>query len=126
MNREEFILTIWHRMWVAYQKGSQQPYNLEPTQHQRESILDGIKFRLNHPNASEKEMHDNWCKFKLEQGWIYGPVKDEEKKTHPNLIPYKELSLEERNKDWVANMAFFTANHLWLEIMKDVDKLLET
>lgn len=36
---------------------------------------------------------------KKDNGWVYGPIKDQKAKTHPLLIPYKELPLIERQKD---------------------------
>ena len=32
-------------------------------------------------------------------GWVYGEVRDPEKKTHPDMIPYHDLGQLERNKD---------------------------
>jgi hypothetical protein len=40
-------------------------------------------------------------KERLAAGWVYGPVKDPEQKTHPALRPYDELSRETRLKDAV-------------------------
>jgi RyR domain len=36
---------------------------------------------------------------KLADGWIYGVEKDAESKTHPCLLPYAELPVEQRRKD---------------------------
>jgi hypothetical protein len=38
-------------------------------------------------------------KCKIEQGWVYSPVKDLEKKTHFDLVPFDELSKVEKDKD---------------------------
>ena len=50
-----------------------------------------------HPN----ETHDKWMKERIEQGWIYGPVKDENKKTNPCLVAYGQLPITERLKDYL-------------------------
>jgi len=42
--------------------------------------------------------HDLWAVNKLKAGWVYGPARSEEKKTHPNLVPY--VDLDEAEKDW--------------------------
>jgi hypothetical protein len=34
-------------------------------------------------------------------GWIYGPVKDPEKKEHPCIVPYDQLPIEQRTKDYL-------------------------
>ena len=66
---------------------------------QKESAIAGVKFRLANPDATPEDMHKNWCKDKLNDGWIYGKVKDPNKKTHPCLLPYDQLPEEQRVKD---------------------------
>ena len=34
-----------------------------------------------------------------EQGWSYGPVHDPVAKLHPNMVPYDQLTPEQRQKD---------------------------
>ena len=31
--------------------------------------------------------HENWARLRLQQGWSYGPRRDDEAKKHPNLVP---------------------------------------
>lgn len=38
-------------------------------------------------------------KAKEEDGWVYGPEKDAEKKVHPCMVPYDQLPKEQRMKD---------------------------
>jgi hypothetical protein len=38
-------------------------------------------------------------KEKLDAGWVYGEVKDAEKKTHPCLVPFSELPPFQQQKD---------------------------
>jgi RyR domain len=66
---------------------------------QREASVDGVKFALEHPDASDSAHHDFWMKLKLSQGWRYGPVKDATAKTHPWLIPFDQLPFEQQAKD---------------------------
>jgi hypothetical protein len=40
-------------------------------------------------------------KEKVDLGWVYGEVKDAEKKTHPCILPYDELPLQQRTKDYL-------------------------
>jgi len=51
---------------------------------------------------SPEENHNNWSRNKLEDGWRYGKVKDLKKKTHPCLVPYRDLPFEEIIKDIIA------------------------
>ena len=46
-----------------------------------------------------KNTHENWAKNKLDDGWIYGKVLDEDKKTHPCLVEYEKLSEEDKDYD---------------------------
>lgn len=46
--------------------------------------------------------HDRWCAERTRSGWRYGPVRDNDKKTHPSLVPYDELPESEQDKDHQA------------------------
>ena len=46
-----------------------------------------------------KNVHEVWAAGRLAAGWKYGPVRDERKKEHPCLIPYEDLSEEEKDFD---------------------------
>lgn len=35
--------------------------------------------------------HDSWALELIDQGYIYGPVVDETKRTHPNLCSFQNL-----------------------------------
>ena len=35
--------------------------------------------------------HDSWTRERAAQGWKFGSLRDEEKKEHPNLVPYAQL-----------------------------------
>jgi RyR domain len=45
--------------------------------------------------------HEAWCEHKRANGWTYGPVKSSEAKTHPCLLPYAALPVENAIKDHV-------------------------
>lgn len=51
-------------------------------------------------------VHDVWACGRISEGWIYGEVKDPEKKTTPLLVPYDELP--ESEKDYDRNTALET------------------
>lgn len=66
----------------------------------QESAKNGVEFVLGNPFAKPSDSHENWLKFKKEDGWKYGPVKDAEKKEHPCFVPYNELPPEQKLKDY--------------------------
>lgn len=49
--------------------------------------------------ASPEELHEAWCDGKRAQGWTYGEVKDRTARTHPCLVPYRELPERQQAKD---------------------------
>lgn len=46
-----------------------------------------------------KNTHEVWAAGRIADGWTYGPVRDDAAKKHPCLIPYEELSEEEKAYD---------------------------
>ncbi|RHY34680.1 hypothetical protein DYB32_000737 [Aphanomyces invadans] len=48
--------------------------------------------------------HDIWAIERIEQGWKWGPRRDDKLKHHPNLIPYKEMTKEEQIFDFRTSM----------------------
>ena len=65
--------------------------------------LDTSKVSLDHlqPLLEDlaKNAHEMWAQKRLEDGWVYGPKRDDDKKTHPSLIPYHQLSESEKSYD---------------------------
>ena len=43
--------------------------------------------------------HEIWAAGRIADGWHWGPVRDDKKKEHPCLVPYEELSEEEKDYD---------------------------
>jgi len=66
-----------------------------------DSAIDGVEFHIQHPESTPEQSHENWLKFKREEGWKYGLVKDFEKKEHPCFCAYGDLPLEQRVKDYL-------------------------
>ena len=46
-----------------------------------------------------KNVHEVWAKSRMEQGWTFGEDRNDENKKHPCLVPYEELSEEEKDYD---------------------------
>ena len=46
-----------------------------------------------------KNVHEVWAAGRVKDGWTYGMVRDDVKKTHPCLIPYEELTETEKDYD---------------------------
>ena len=65
----------------------------------KRSAIDGVKYHIENPDVTPEDSHNNWLKFKTDDGWVYGPIKDEAKKEHPCMVPYKELPEMQQYKD---------------------------
>lgn len=68
-------------------------------QWQRDSAIKGVQFRAENPESAESAQHDAWMNDKLKDGWVYGEIKDTDKKTHPCIVPFHELPEFQQKKD---------------------------
>lgn len=112
------IARIAHEVNRAYcestQDYSQLPWEDAP-EWQHESAVKGVKFHLEHPDATPEDSHNSWMREKIANGWAYGECKDAEAKTHPCLVPYNTLPHGQRAKDY-----------LFSAVVSACSKLLET
>lgn len=46
-----------------------------------------------------KNVHEVWSAGRMANGWTYGVVRDDAKKTHPCLVPYEQLPEAEKEYD---------------------------
>ena len=46
-----------------------------------------------------ENVHDTWSRRRLDEGWRYGPSRNDASKEHPNLVPYGQLPEHEREYD---------------------------
>lgn len=96
----EVIARVCHeanRGWcVGHGDNSQLEWDQAP-EWQRESAIQGVEGAL--AGNTPEQSHESWSKQKVDDGWVHGAVKDPEKKTHPCLVPYAELSIADRAKD---------------------------
>ncbi len=53
-----------------------------------------------------ENVHDVWAAGRIAEGWVYGSVQSRTEKTTPLLVPYAELS--EQEKDYDRNTALET------------------
>jgi hypothetical protein len=66
---------------------------------QRKSAITGVQYVLDNPNANSADQHQCWLDEKIKDGWVYGLVKDAERKLHPCIVPYNELPEFQQKKD---------------------------
>ena len=46
-----------------------------------------------------KNVHEVWAQSRMEQGWTYGPERNDALKHHPCLVPYEDLPDVEKAYD---------------------------
>ena len=49
--------------------------------------------------AMAKNVHEVWARNRMEEGWVYGPKRNDILKTHPCLVPYEDLPESEKEYD---------------------------
>lgn len=54
--------------------------------------------------AIAENTHEVWSKGRMDEGWTYGPERDDAKKTHPDLLPYSSLTEGEKDFDRATAM----------------------
>jgi RyR domain len=66
--------------------------------------LDTTKIQLDKNLAELVEIlaenaHETWASQRMRAGWRFGPHRNDEKKEHPCLVPYEELSEAQKEYD---------------------------
>ena len=97
------IAVVCHQANKAYcelvgQDSSQKDW-MEAEAWQRDSAIAGVDFRLNNPDAGPDAQHNAWMKDKVDNGWVFGEVKDAENKQHPCIVDYDLLPEYQKKKD---------------------------
>lgn len=79
---------------------------------QKQSAIANVEMHLANPDATPEQSHESWYAQKEAEGWTYGEVKDAEKKEHPCFLPYDELPIEQKAKDYLFRATVNLVKHL--------------
>lgn len=91
------------RAWaLAHGADAPPPWSRAP-KWMKISTADSVRFVEENPDADASAQHDQWMAQRLSDGWKHGAVKSAEAKTHPMLVPYKNLPEFEKRKDDIVN-----------------------
>lgn len=99
----EVIARICHEANRAYALATgEDPAKVHPSWDDappeiRESAIVGVQYALD--GAGPEELHQSWMQGKLNAGWRFGEVRDNDRKIHPCIVPYDKLPQEQRRKD---------------------------
>lgn len=104
MTATEKIARVCHeanRAYCAALGDHSQPEWEGAPEWQRSSAIAGVEFIRANPDAPPSASHESWLAVKEAEGWKWGPVKDPAKKEHPCFVPYAELPVEQKAKDYI-------------------------
>lgn len=87
-----------------------QPTWEDAPEWQKSSAVNGVQFHIDNPEASPSASHESWLKQKEDEGWKYGEVKNPETKEHPCFVPYEQLPVEQRSKDYLFKQVIHSLN----------------
>lgn len=100
----EKIAQVAHEINKAYCEAigdNSQPSWENAPDWQKESAINGVNFHLSTPDAGPDASHESWAREKHADGWVYGEVKNAEKKEHPCMVPFSHLPKEQQAKDFL-------------------------
>jgi hypothetical protein len=103
MNYEQ-IARVCHEVNRAYCESlgdMSQPVWEGAPQWQKDSAMLGVKLHSEN-NVGPQASHESWMAQKVAEGWVYGPVKDPEAKTHYCIVPFDMLPQAQQAKDFSA------------------------
>ena len=70
---------------------------------QQSSALEGVDQVF--AGATPEQLHESWVAEKKREGWKWGPKKDPDLREHHCMVPYAELSMQQRQKDALFSRA---------------------
>lgn len=94
------------------------PWDQAP-EWQRDSAMKGVQAHYSSGGMTPEESHGAWLIEKQRTGWVYGMVKNPEKKEHPCMVPYVDLPVEQRAKDFIFGAITKTCRAISDEAMGD-------
>jgi hypothetical protein len=71
-------------------------YNPEPEDTSAIELDPNLRDKI---EALARNNHDVWARARLNQGWKYGPEPNNDRKEHPGLVPYEQLTETEKDID---------------------------
>lgn len=71
-------------------------YILQPIDTKDAQLPKGLE---NLAEQMARNVHEVWSAGRMADGWTYGEVRDDARKTHPCLVPYEQLPESEKEYD---------------------------
>ena len=84
---------------VSIIKRGLRQYDPQPIDVKDFQLSDDIKDLI---EAIAENSHDIWARQRMDEGWTYGPMRDDDHKKHPDLMPYSDLPESEKEYDRIT------------------------
>jgi hypothetical protein len=101
--KPEKIARVCHEVNRAYCQSlgdHSQPAWEDAPQWQKDSAMLGVKLHTE-KNVGPEASHESWMAQKVLDGWVYGPEKNPDEKTHHCIVPFDMLPREQQAKDFI-------------------------
>lgn len=73
-----------------------EPYTPQPLDCSDVTLPQGLGSLL---EEMSENVHEVWAQGRIDEGWSYGPERNDDKKKHPSIVPYDKLSEQEKDYD---------------------------
>lgn len=99
------VARICHQVNKSYCQAlgdnSQVDWDIAP-EWQKESAINGVVHILESGRESTPaDSHKSWLDQKVKDGWVYGKIKNADKKEHPCIVDFYKLPKEQQAKDFI-------------------------
>lgn len=127
MNKVEFIARVRYLGWICYQMGANLPLHdvkdesFDISSDRLNSLCAGTEALLINLDITPEENHNIWMQYKANSGYVYGDTLDVERKTHPSMVPFEQLTDVEKHKDEMDILMVKLGEQLY-NMLKQEDK----
>lgn len=90
---------------------NQMPAWDDAEQWMRDSSIETVQAILNDPYLPNSHFHNVWMAQRIAAGWKWGPVRNNDTKENPAMVPYDELPPHQRAKDGVLKALVDSLKH---------------
>lgn len=107
--KDEYPLAKFMESWISAGSYMVSVTKEKPVYRPRPLKLDGVDIAPELLTLSEsiaENAHEVWAAGRMNEGWTYGPARDDQAKQHPDLVAYSDLTESEKQFD--RDMAFNT------------------
>jgi hypothetical protein len=124
MNKDIFVAKMAYEAMRTFcnSLGEKKPAFEDITPEVRAGLMAQVKFLSAVPLATADQLHDEWRRIKVAQGWMYDEERDDKKKTHPLMQSFSRLTQRQRMKSYIL-LAMFTTGMTHIGLKGEISDL---